>query len=95
MEYNYLGKNFGNYAMAGNSCQTSMDTLLDNRKFLPLDDPVYNLVYTRMYQYPFHSQSHIHGVDHDRMEARPESLKTNGEHNKVEDFQQCCGKRKK
>lgn len=41
-----------NYARLGESCQTSMDILTDNKKFFPVNDPIYNIVYTRMLQYP-------------------------------------------
>lgn len=41
-----------NYAQLGESCQTSMDILTDNKKFFPINDPIYNIIYTRMLQYP-------------------------------------------
>lgn len=40
------------YAQLGQSCQTSMDVLTDNKKFFSVDDPIYDLIYTRMLQYP-------------------------------------------
>jgi hypothetical protein len=48
MSYNY------DYARLGNSCQTSLDVLVDNRKFLAPNDLVYNLMYTRMKRYPLY-----------------------------------------
>jgi hypothetical protein len=29
-----------------------MDILTDNKKFFPINDPIYNIIYTRMLQYP-------------------------------------------
>lgn len=40
------------YAQLGQSCQTSLATLLDNRKFFPLDEPDYKIQFTKTYQYP-------------------------------------------
>jgi len=42
------------YASLGNSCQTSMDSLVSNKKYLPLAEPAYTLPYTRMSRYPGH-----------------------------------------
>lgn len=41
-----------NYARLGESCQTSMDMLVDNKKFFQVNDPIYNIIYTRMLQCP-------------------------------------------
>lgn len=41
-----------NYAQLGESCQTSMDILTDNKKFFPVNDPIYKIIYTRMLQCP-------------------------------------------
>ena len=46
MSYHYI------YAQLGQSCQVSMDALLDNTKFFPINDPIYSLVYTKMDEYP-------------------------------------------
>jgi len=44
--------NSGNYVRLGESCQASMDTLLSNQKFLPVNDPVYRIVFTKTSRYP-------------------------------------------
>ena len=46
------------YAQLGESCQVSMDTLISAKKFLPLNDPLYNLFYTRMHHYPGVEEKH-------------------------------------
>lgn len=51
MSYNY------DYARLGNSCQTSLNVLVDNRKYLAPNDLVYNLMYTRMKRYPLYPTS--------------------------------------
>jgi hypothetical protein len=43
------------YAIGGESCQTNMDVLVDNKKFLSPNDMVYNLLYTRMQRYPLYN----------------------------------------
>lgn len=40
------------YAKLGQSCQVSMDMLIDNRKFFLIKDPVYNMFYTDVVNYP-------------------------------------------
>lgn len=47
--------NYTHYARLGNNCQTSLDVLTSNAKFLPVNDPVYNLIWTRMQRYPLES----------------------------------------
>jgi hypothetical protein len=42
------------YTSLGESCQTSLRVLTDNRKFLAPNDIVYNLMYTRMQRYPLY-----------------------------------------
>lgn len=61
------------YAYLGQSCQTSMSVLIDNRKFFPLDDPIYDVFITKMQRYP---------ATHDELNPiseevqRPEDIKT-------------------
>jgi hypothetical protein len=43
------------YAIGGESCQTNMDVLVDNKKFLDTNDMIYNLAYTRMQRYPLYN----------------------------------------
>lgn len=45
------------YAILGNACQSSLSTIVSNTKFLPVDDPVYNMVYTHTHLYPGHENS--------------------------------------
>lgn len=46
MSYNY------SYAKLGQSCQTSMDILTDNKKFFPINSSVYKIGLTKMSQLP-------------------------------------------
>jgi hypothetical protein len=46
MSKNYI------YASLGESCQTSMDMLVSNNKFITPTDQVYKLGLTKMKQYP-------------------------------------------
>lgn len=39
------------YAIQGEQCHTSMDTLTSNTKYLPVDSPIYNLIWTRTDKY--------------------------------------------
>lgn len=41
------------YATLGQSCQVNGNELISNAKFLPLNDPVYNLIFTKMETYPY------------------------------------------
>lgn len=40
------------YAQLGQSCQTDFSVLTDNSKFYPLDEPLYNVPYTKMNTFP-------------------------------------------
>jgi len=87
---------YTNYAHLGQSCQTNMDVIVDNRKFFPVDDPVYKIFYTKMQQYPLANE--IHPVLSSEVE-RPEDIKTAKQKIKVpENFtkpivESCCGKK--
>lgn len=67
------------YAHLGQSCQTSMAVLIDNRKFLPLNDPVYDIFYTKMRQYP---ATHDNKSDVEKPKEKPQ-----------EEYSRCCGKK--
>lgn len=40
------------YATLGEACQVDASALTDNSKYLPVNNPDYNLVPTKFYQYP-------------------------------------------
>ena len=40
------------YAKLGNTCCTSMEVLSSNVKYIPLDDPIYKIYYTKTQQLP-------------------------------------------
>jgi hypothetical protein len=61
------------YARLGESCQTSMHVLTDNRKFFTLNDPVYNMFYTKAYRLPA-SNPPLLAVSEDT--RYPEDIKT-------------------
>ena len=79
------------YAILGQSCQTSMAVLVENTKFLPMNDPVYDIYYTRMLKYP---------ATHEELSAiapeidRPEDIKI-ARHvsRQPEEYRSCCGKK--
>jgi hypothetical protein len=84
---------YTNYARLGYSCQTNMDTIVDNSKFFPIDDPVYKIFYTKMKQYPLANE--INPVLSSEVE-RPEDIKTTKQKIKIpENFKTpaCCGKK--
>ena len=60
------------YALLGQSCQTSMSILVDNRKFFPLDNSDYGMVYTKMQRYPAEG-SEIQAISENV--KRPEDIK--------------------
>lgn len=79
------------YARLGQSCQTSMAVLIDNRKFFPLNDPVYDLYYTKMQKYP---------ATHEELQPiseeveKPEDIKTAKQTvRRPEEYSGCCGKK--
>lgn len=79
------------YAYLGQSCQTSMAVLIDNRKFFPLDDPVYNIFYTKMQKYPSIT-SELQPIPDDI--ERPEDIKTSKQKlRQPEEYSSCCGKK--
>ena len=60
------------YAKQGRSCYPVTPALTDNRKFLPLDTPVYFQPYTYMLQYPGYSGDFVTNV---RDTKNPEEIK--------------------
>lgn len=40
------------YSGLGESCQTSFAVLTDARKFLPMNNPEYEAIFTKTYEYP-------------------------------------------
>lgn len=42
-----------NYATLGQSCQVNANELISNAKFINLNDPVYDLILTKMDKYPY------------------------------------------
>lgn len=77
-----------NYATLGQSCQCSMAVLTDNRKFFPLNEPDYNLVFTRFYRYPGPSTDQLPTIGKHK---RPEELKTGSDSVDQEENFKCCG----
>ena len=47
--------NLGDYAVLGFTCNTNMNVLTSNAKFIPPDDKIYKLYYTRTRQDPIDS----------------------------------------
>lgn len=75
------------YAILGQSCQTSMDMLVDNKKFFPMDAPVYDVLFTKMQRYPATS-TELPPISPDL--EKPEDIKT-AKHKprKEENFSSC------
>ena len=46
----------GNYAKLGVTCCTSMQVLLSNAKFIPPNDPVYKIYYTKTPELPGYTE---------------------------------------
>jgi hypothetical protein len=83
--------NYTDYARLGQSCQTSMDTLVDNRKFFSINDPIYDLLYTKMKEYPLSKKEDT--IFSDQLE-RPEEIKTGQQKiTQPELYSSCCGKK--
>ena len=40
------------FAHLGTSCEAEGNVLMSNAKFIPLNDPIYKRIITKMYQYP-------------------------------------------
>lgn len=81
------------YALLGQSCQTSMDTLVDNKKFFPMDAAVYDIFYTKMKKYPA-TVTELPAISPEL--ERPEDIKlAKPKHRQQEDFVSCstCGKK--
>ena len=76
--------NIYSYAQLGESCQTNADVLIDNAKYLSINDPVYKLILTRMNMYPgFHKFRGFNETDRKEKEMKEDvNIKT----------KQCCGK---
>lgn len=80
---------YTNYARLGQSCQTSLDVLVDNRKFFPIDDPVYEIFYTRMQHYPLATEIN---PTLSKDVQRPEDIKTARQNiQQPETFKSGCG----
>jgi hypothetical protein len=83
MSYITSFRNGAEYAQLGSACNTSSDMLVDNSKFLRINDPIYNLLYTRMMHYPGKSSGLEEPI---QTIERPEHIKTQKNTNKVEDY---------
>ncbi len=92
---------YANYATLGNACQTSLDVLVDNKKFLAMDDLVYNIMYTRMKRYPLYTVDKAQDVisDDDRVFLENGKNLGKGEEDEEEkeepkpETYSCCGRR--
>jgi hypothetical protein len=83
--------NYTDYARLGQSCQTSMDVLVDNRKFFAISDPIYDILYTKMQHYPL--ASNVENIFSDQVE-KPEDIKTAQQKiTQPESYSPCCGKK--
>lgn len=88
------------YASLGESCQTSLRVLTDNRKFLAPNDIVYNLMYTRMQRYPLYppksgdmctDYNEVNQVSNDTENKKDDKDQETISQPKMENFS-CCGK---
>jgi len=68
------------YARLGNNCQANMSVLIDNKKFFSIDDPIYNVLYTKMNKYPSTHQE-LQPVS-DEVE-KPEDIKTSKQKERI------------
>lgn len=76
------------YARLGQTCQTDFSTLLDAKKFFKLNEPVYDIFFTKMYRYPSVSTELPPVSDIER----PEDIKISKEIRRPEEFKyNCCG----
>lgn len=79
------------YAYLGQSCQTSMEVLIDNKKFFPLNNPIYDVFFTNMQRYPATSNE-LQPISEEV--ERPEDIKTAKQKNRQpEEYSSCCGKK--
>lgn len=92
------------YATLGQSCQCSLAVLTDNRKFFPLNEPDYNLIFTKNPvggRYPGPSNDQLPTIDPSlaNKQKRPEELKTGTDSlQQAENFNHseksfCCGRK--
>ncbi len=75
--------NIGTYAILGNTCQTSLNVLTSNTKFIPMDDPIYNMIYTKMNLYPGRTNEEEKEDKNEKKDDAKESYKAPG----------CCGRK--
>lgn len=66
------------YAFQGNACQASLDTVVSNTKFLPLNEPLYDQSFTYMQQYPGHVPFYVPPVKEPKKKINQEK---------------CCGRK--
>lgn len=79
------------YAHLGYTCETNMNVLIDNRKFFPINDPVYDVFYTKMQKYPSTNED-LPAIS-DEIE-KPEDIKTAKQKiRQTEEYSSCCGKK--
>jgi hypothetical protein len=65
-----------------------MSVLTDNKKFFPLQDPIYSILFTKMYRYPAMEKVKI--AISDKVE-KPEDIKTSQHtNNNVEEYNKCA-----
>lgn len=76
------------YAKLGNSCQTNGNELITSMKFFPINNPEYNLPYTRTHQYP----ADLYNTTEVGRFKFPEDIKRNSLNVKAESYK-CCGKK--
>ena len=80
------------YAKLGHSCASNTDVLIDNKKFFPINDPIYDIFYTKMRMYP----STYPNIPPIQDLERPEELKTKArKYDGNEEDYKCgtCGKK--
>lgn len=84
---------YGDYARLGATCCTNMNVLLSNAKFIPLNDPVYNVFYTNSPQYPGSDNRQApEDREEQQREAREERRMPFPEDIKLFPRKQCCQK---
>lgn len=83
---------FYQYALAGQACMTSMDTLLDNSKYMSKNSPVYGVPYTYMSVYPGGKGDYL-GLQKRSENVKPEkgSVVTERMNGSKPQVKSCCG----
>ncbi len=78
------------YARLGQSCQTNFNELIDAKKYFALNEPTYDIFFTKMQKYPCSIVELPPVADIER----PEDIKRVGKERNQEEFKStCCGKK--